>query len=299
MSQAQDRPSSFKAASQIKKSRATKADMEVRAEFLITYAKAHGPVTVRGLYYQAEVAGIPGIDKSEDGYNKVQELVLELRRSGRLPYELIADEGRFLRCPQTYDGWQSAIQETADTYLKALWVQSPVVIQFWLEKSALTGVLAPITFRYDVGLMATSGYASETCAYEQIKSLEGSGQSLIVYTLYDFDRSGRDAEKSLREKLERFGMAFGIPVEVKTLGLTLEQVIELELPTREPKRNTAADLRWPHDFAAELDAIPPDTLRSMVRSAIERHMSPEEFQRLKLEERAERAKLLRLAEGSA
>ena len=37
--------------------------MEVRAEFLIDYAEKHGPVTVRGLYYQAEVNGVPGIEK--------------------------------------------------------------------------------------------------------------------------------------------------------------------------------------------------------------------------------------------
>jgi hypothetical protein len=38
---------------------------EERAEFLIDYAAKHHPVTVRGLYYRAEVAGLPGIDKTE------------------------------------------------------------------------------------------------------------------------------------------------------------------------------------------------------------------------------------------
>jgi hypothetical protein len=32
-----------------------------------------------------------------------------------------------------------------------------------------------------------------------------------------------------------------------------------------PKRNTIADKNWPHDFACELDAIPPDDLRELVR----------------------------------
>jgi hypothetical protein len=55
-------------ASPIKRRRATKAEMEARAEFLISYAEAHGPVTVRQLYYRAEVEGLPGIDKTESGY---------------------------------------------------------------------------------------------------------------------------------------------------------------------------------------------------------------------------------------
>src|SRR4051794_18771979 len=67
--------------------RATSAQMESRAEFLIAYAAAQAPVTVRGLYYQAEVAALPGIDKTEGSYNKVQRQVLALRRDGRLPYQ--------------------------------------------------------------------------------------------------------------------------------------------------------------------------------------------------------------------
>ena len=37
-------------ASLVKRNRATNAEMEERAEFLIDYAEAHGPVTVRQLY---------------------------------------------------------------------------------------------------------------------------------------------------------------------------------------------------------------------------------------------------------
>jgi hypothetical protein len=68
------------AASRDKRRRASKAEMEERAEFLIGYAEEHGPVTSRGLYYQAEVHGVPGIDKTEASYEKVQRQVLSLRR---------------------------------------------------------------------------------------------------------------------------------------------------------------------------------------------------------------------------
>jgi len=65
--------------------------MEVRAKFLTDYAEGHGPVTVRQLYYQAVVAGLPGIEKTESGYFKVQRQALDLRRSGDLAYKHIAD----------------------------------------------------------------------------------------------------------------------------------------------------------------------------------------------------------------
>jgi len=65
--------------------RATRDEMEERAVFLIAYAATHGPATVRQLYYRAEVEGLPGIDKTESSYGKIQRQVLLLRRTGRLP----------------------------------------------------------------------------------------------------------------------------------------------------------------------------------------------------------------------
>jgi hypothetical protein len=93
--------------------RATKEEMEERARFLIEYAAQHGPVTVRQLYYQAEVHDAPGIDKTESGYDRVQRQVLDLRRAGRLPYDKIADLTRWMRKPRTYDGIRAALQAAA------------------------------------------------------------------------------------------------------------------------------------------------------------------------------------------
>ena len=92
--------------------------------------------------------------------------------------------------------------------------------------------------------------------------------------------------------MERFGADFDVPVIFNSLGLNLDQVQALNLPTRPAKRNTMADQRWPHEFAAELDAIPPDTLRVMVREAIECHLPTNELAYLKQVERAERETLM-------
>ena len=48
----QDRTAAYQP-SPIKRRRATKDEMEERARFQIAYAAEHGPVTVRGRYYQA------------------------------------------------------------------------------------------------------------------------------------------------------------------------------------------------------------------------------------------------------
>ena len=279
-------------ASKPKRRRATNEEMRAREDFLIAYAEAHGPVTVRGLYYQAEVAGIPGITKDEKDYSKIQNLVLKLRRQGKMPYRHIADATRYMRKPRTHDGWEDALQETARFYRKSLWAETDMEVEIWIEKSALAGVIYPVTSEYDVPLMPTGGFTSETFAFEAVSNLRDTGRTLVAYSLYDFDRSGRDAARSLQEKVERFGAEYGVPVEFHALGLSLEQVEDMNLPTREPKRKTEADKRWPHAIAAELDAIPPDDLRALVRSSIERHLPASELHRLKRIEELERETLL-------
>ena len=287
----------IKQASPLKRKRATNAEMQVRADFLAAYAEEHGPVTVRGLYYQAEVAGIPGIGKTESGYNKVQSQVLKLRRQGRLPYGKISDSTRYMRKPRTHDGWEDALQETAKFYRKDLWSTSNESVEIWIEKSALAGVLYPVTSEFDVALMPTGGFTSETFAYSAVENFRDTGKRLVIYALYDFDRSGRDASASLKEKVDRFGHHFGVDVVFNELGLSRDQVASMGLPTRPHKRKTVADQRWPYSYAAELDAIPPDDIRNMARTAIERHLPAEELAALQTVEAAERETLLQFIGG--
>lgn len=51
--------------------------------------------------------------------------------------------------------------------------------------------------------------------------------------------------------------------------------------------------------SVELDAIAPDTLRSLVRGRIERHMDPEKLHTLKLAEEQERDLLREVWGGAA
>jgi hypothetical protein len=275
-------------ANPVKRRRATDAEMEERAEFLISYAEEHGPVTVRGLYYQAEVAGLPGIGKDDKGYVKIQEQVLKLRRDGRLDYGHIADMTRWMRKPRTFNGIKDALQDTARFYRKSLWKEADTHVEIWCEKDALAGVIMPVTSEYDVPLMVAKGFASETFCYEAVDARGNDDRPYQVYYLGDFDRAGQDAARSLGEKLTRFADAVGIEVALKTIAVTPLQVLELELPTRRAKRVSPADRKWPYPFACELDAVQPDYLRTLVETHINRHLDQDRLRILKVAERSER-----------
>ena len=92
-------------------------------------------MTVRQVFYQATVRGL--VDKSEAGYNKVQTDLVLMRRAGYLPYGWLADSTRWQRKPQTFNGVEEALQETARLYRKALWAETDCYVEIWLEKDAL------------------------------------------------------------------------------------------------------------------------------------------------------------------
>jgi hypothetical protein len=276
--------------------RATQHEMWQRAQFLIAKARELGPVTVRGLYYQAEVAGLPGITKAEGDYNKIQQQVLKLRRNKQLPYGHISDATRWMRKPTTFKGIREILWSAAATYRKALWADTKDYVEIWCEKDALAGTIYPVTAEYDVPLMVTRGFSSETFAFNAIEAREDDERDYYVYYLGDFDKSGQDASESLHEKLVRFwldndAIPAGTVLHFEDLAVTEEQVRDLNLSTRKPKRKTAADQRWPHDFACELDAIDANTLRGMVRNCIEQHLPRHQLEILKVAEESEREQL--------
>jgi len=133
-------------------------------------------------------------------------------------------------------------------------------------------VIYPVTEDYDVPLMITRGFSSETFCFEAIESRGDDRRDFYVYYLGDFDRAGRDAANALDEKLQRFSDGKPFVVWFKQIAVTQTQITDWRLPTRQPKRKSAADKKWPHKFACELDAIPPDRLRELLRSAIEQHL---------------------------
>jgi hypothetical protein len=204
-----------------------------------------------------------------------------------------------MRKPRSYDSPEAALAECARTYRRNLWRDADGYVEIWIEKDALAGVIYPITELFDAPLMVARGFSSETFAYEAVAARGDDERDYHVYYFGDFDRSGHDAAKALHEKLERFAEDRPFSVIFEQVAVTEEQIERLGLPTRDHKRNSAADRAWPHIFACELDAFPPDALRQLVRDVIERHLPRDQLKVLQVAEESEREILGRWAVDQA
>lgn len=119
-------------ASPIKRRRATKAEMQHRYDELFEIVAAQKPMTCRQAFYQATVRGL--VDKTEADCDKVCVALGHLRKRGRMPYNWLADNTRWMRKPRTFSGLAHAIAHTAKTYRRALWDDSDAYVEIWLEK---------------------------------------------------------------------------------------------------------------------------------------------------------------------
>ena len=108
--------------SSVKRQRVTGAELKPAATLSSTIVEEIQPCTVRQTFYQCTVHGV--VEKSEDGYRKVQRDLSEMRRNGELPYGWIVDNTRWQRKPRTFDSVEDALHETARFYRKALWADN-------------------------------------------------------------------------------------------------------------------------------------------------------------------------------
>ena len=73
-----------------------------------------------------------------------------------------------MRKPSSFDDLEDALQTTAKQYRRNLWRNANHYLEIWLEKDVLAGVIYPVTSIYDVPLMVTKGFSSETFTYKAI-----------------------------------------------------------------------------------------------------------------------------------
>ncbi len=273
--------------------RRTKVELAEIDDAICEIAEAEEPVTVRGLFYRVMSRGL--VPKSEQGYSVVQRRALKMRRRGDLPYGWITDGSRLRLKPRTFSNAQAALENTARMYRKDLWIDQGLHVEVWTEKDAIRGVVSPITVEYDVPLMISRGFSSETFLYETAEDINAEGCPAVIYQLGDHDPSGVAAWDDIQRKLRDF-VDDGIDVTFERIAVTPEQIIELGLPTRPTKQSDTRAAKFDGE-SVEVDAIPSSTLRDLVRDAIEQWIDREALRLTKIAEESEREVLTRIADG--
>jgi hypothetical protein len=245
------------------------------------------PLTLRGLMYRVVSVGwLPSTDREH--YNRLGRILTTLREAGVVPFSWIVDNVRSTIKPSSWSGLGDFVGTVQQAYRKDFWAQLPEYVHVFVEKDAIAGVLAPVTQEYDVSLSPIRGYVSLSFAHEIAETWRRIEKPIHAYYLGDFDPSGFDLERDLREKLARYGDR---PFAWKRLAVNADDFGAFDLIPLRPKALDKRARAFIKDYGtrcAELDALPATELRQRVRDAIGGHIPRDRWEQLQAIERRER-----------
>jgi hypothetical protein len=280
--------------SPVRRARRTQAALSEVDQAIVQAVRTEYPVTLRGVYYRVVSAG--AVDKTEAGYKLVERELKKLRRDGTVPYSRIVDGTRVMYRADVWDDANAMVSDMAHTYRRALWRSQDDEVIVLSEKDAITGVIYPITDKYQVELGIVRGYSSVTFTHsiaDTINDNSLAGKTTYLYQLGDHDPSGVDAWRSFRHTVEGF-VHFKDAVVFERLAVTPEQISQFQLPTRPTKQSDSRAAKFSGE-SVEVDALPPTVLRRLVEDAIRRHIDERALGLTEMVEEQERRGLLRLA----
>lgn len=255
---------------------------------LRAFDEAGPPMTVRQMFYALVSMG--AIPKVEAAYNQTSYHLLQMRRRGLIPYGFISDNTRWMRKPSTYNSLADFLRISQDAYRRALWANQNTYVEVWVEKDALAGVFLEVTREWDVPLMVTRGFPSETFVYEAAETIKQQEKPVYLYYFGDHDPSGAAIPETTYDKLREFGARFNFE-QVAVLPWQIER---WGLPTRPTKQTDTRAKNW-QGGSVELDAIPVPRLRELVRNVITRHIDQRALEESQRVEHLERETLTQFA----
>jgi hypothetical protein len=246
-------------------------------------------VTLRQLFYRLVAAEL--LPNTQGAYSRLSSVTAEARRDGTFP-DLI-DLGRKIHRPGAFDGVQDALERLTDAYRRDRTERQQVSVYLGVEKRGLVAQLEAWFDDRGLPILALGGYTSESyCRDVRLDAAQHERPAVLLYG-GDFDPSGEDI---LRDFLDR-SQAFE---EVRRVALTAEQVEEYGLP---PQLGKATDSRAAAFVArhgrlvqVELDALPPDVLRSLFEESVAEFWDVSTFEQVRGLEQTEREHLEQLCE---
>jgi hypothetical protein len=250
-----------------------------------------GSMSTRQIYYQCVSRG--AVQNCQAGYDRVQRLVVNLRRDGTIPYDRVVDRGRAKIQRAGWDGAQQVVDAAAQQYRRNLWTEQDTVVMVACEKQALEGVFAEAVDPYGASLWIVHGFSSVSFDYEwatDIIAHNRNGKHVVIAFFGDHDPSGLCLATTTCDRLISFGAEFEW-IRAGLLEEDFERFDLVNIPVKHNDSRARDYLRQFGDRAAELDALHPDELRRRITEAIEAHIDPGPWNRLSEIERVERESL--------
>jgi hypothetical protein len=224
----------------------------------------------------------------------VQDRCVKLRRSGAIPYNWITDASRRGYFVNTYSNASDFLRRMNSLYRADLWQDADYYSEIWTESRSIAGVVQDDCEELAVSLYPAGGFTSISLAFQAAEYIndEHAGREVVIFYIGDYDPAGVLIDVALEREL-REHLAPEIELSFRRIGITEEQVIEHDLPTKPRKENDRRALHVKETVEAE--AMPAGVLRELLRDEIEALLPIGALAVAKVAEASEREQLERAA----
>jgi len=174
----------------------------------------NGNITLRALHYRLVAAGMFNTLRH---YKRVVSAMTQARWDGLIGFGDFVDHEReslgntdadFTDLDFEIDYGQRQVSAWMNHYKRNRWENQEIYPEVWIEKKALIGVFEDVCHRNRVSLNPCKGYPSLTFleeARERFEQAQSRGQEVVMLYFGDYDPSGEDIPRSIKDTLARMG----------------------------------------------------------------------------------------------
>ena len=255
------------------------------------------PLTVRQIFYRLVAAYM--YEKTDKAYDRLADYIVRARRAEILPFAYIRDDGVVQANIDWFDSpedfWNDAGLR-AKEYRRDRQEGQDHRLELWCEAAGMLPQLARVANEFSVPVFSSGGFSSLSAVRHIVDRAVRRDHSTVLLHVGDFDPSGVSVFESVAADVVAFferdrilASQEIIPIRV---ALTADQVAEYDLPTAPAKSTDRRSSSW-SGGTCQLEALAPDQLAEIVKTAILEWFDEDELADQVEQEDQDRDELLR------
>lgn len=216
-----------------------------------------GSITLRQLYYLLATKG--SVDFDETAYRKVKNLMINARKSKRVPPTTFAADVN-LPDEEMFGSVEKYLDNCVKQYRIPRTFDQPNYIEIWVEREPLKVFMDSLVSEYDIPVFVTGGYSSLSFVFEAAQRIELSaerkGSPRILYfsdfspastNMFESQVSEISAHLSLTRE-EAAAIMLKVCVEP-------EHIVKFDLPILDTLPSTSKTTLFEEQYSDTLEAL--------------------------------------------
>jgi hypothetical protein len=258
----------------------------------LEYVNQGYDLTLRQLYYQFVARDM--LANTVKNYDLLGRVLNKARWNGYFDWDYLVDRTRNVQGVAHWNTPSEIIKAAASSFRLDKWAEAEHVVEIWVEKEALAGIIGQAGTGVDCRWFPCRGYVSASEIYQAgLRLVEHiqNGQEVTILHLGDLDPSGLQMTDDNYSRLRKVARYYtdASKLHFKRIALNMPQIAQYnppENPAKEGDSRYKAFVQYTGGTTSwELDALPPNVLVGLIEEEVEKLRDPDVWSQASDEEK--------------